>query len=146
MNFLENSTWKESHEFKNKIGNLCNHMNHDNSQIVLENHLNENSIPSFPGDMSNWIQSLINVIDILLNMIHFERIANWEDHLQLIQNFLPWCFVLNKHKYARNLSYHYVGMCNLNEKNPRAYEYLKEGGSTASLSGMFIINHEWIKS
>ena len=74
------------------------------------------------------------MINILLNMIHFQRIGNWEGCLQAIQKFLPWCFVLNRHNYARNLSYQYVGMCNVNETNPCVYDYLKEGGFTASLS------------
>ena len=133
INFLENSTCEKSDEFKNKICNSCNNINHDNSQIVLENHFSEASIPTFPGDMSNWIQSLINMIDILLNMIHFQGTGNWEGYLQAIRKFLPWCFVLNRQNYARNLRYHYVDMCNLNKKNPCAHEYLKEGGFTASL-------------
>ena len=116
LNFLENSTCEKSDEFKNKICNLCNNINHNTSQIVLENHFDETSIPTFPGDMSNWIQSLINMIDILLNMIHFQRIGNWEGYLQAIRKFLPWCFVLNRHNYAVNLRYHYVDMCNLNKK------------------------------
>ena len=78
INFLENSTCEESHEFKSKICNSCNNMNHDNSQIVLEKHFDETSIPTLHGDMSNWIQYLINMIDILLNMIQYQRIDNWE--------------------------------------------------------------------
>ena len=46
--------------------------------------------------------------------------------------------MLNRYNYARNLSYHYADMCNMNEYMSvymSAYEYLKEGGFTASLSG-----------
>ena len=97
--------------------------------------IDEISIPTVPGDMSKWVQSLIDMIDILLNIVHFQRIGNWDGYPQVIRKFLPWCFPLNRHNYARNLSYHYVDMCNLNKEFPEAYEYLKEGGFTASLSG-----------
>ena len=43
--------------------------------------------------------------------------------------------MLNRQNYARNLSYHYVGMCNLDERDSCMCKYLKEGGFTASLTG-----------
>ena len=88
-----------------------------------------------PGDMSKWVQSLKDMIDILLNIVHFQRIGNWDCCLQAKRKFLPWSFASNRHNYAQNLSYHYVDMCNLIIEFPEAYEYLKGGGFTASLSG-----------
>ena len=75
------------------------------------------------------------MIDILLNIIHFQRVGNWERYLQAIKEFLPLCFVLNCYNYACNLSYHYIDMHNLKKKNPEAYSYLECGGFTASLPG-----------
>ena len=75
------------------------------------------------------------MIDWMLNAIHFQRTGNYEGYLQTLRNFLPWCFVLNRINYARNLSYHLIDMCNLRENIPEAYEYLNEGGFTASITG-----------
>ena len=97
--------------------------------------MDEISVPTVPSDTSKWVQSFIDLIDILLNIVHLQRIGNWDGYLQAIRMFLPRCFALNRHNYARNLSYHYVNMCNLNTEFPEAYEYLKEGGFTALLSG-----------
>ena len=51
IKFLETST-QESIEFKNWINTLCNDINYKNSQILLEKHLDEISLPTVPGDMS----------------------------------------------------------------------------------------------
>ena len=51
IQFLETST-QESVEFKNWINTLCNNINYKNSQILLEKHLDEISLPTVPGDMS----------------------------------------------------------------------------------------------
>ena len=110
IQYLETST-QESVEFKNWINTLCNNINYENSQILLEKHLNEISIPTVSGDMSKWVQSVI---------VHFQRIGNWDGYPQAIRKFLPWCFALNRHNYARNLSYHYIDMCNLDIEFPEA--------------------------
>ena len=89
----------------------------------------------FPGEMPAWIESFIEMVNLLLNIIHFQRIGNWEGYLQCLHEFLPWCFALNRQNYARDLSYCLMDMKNLEFKNPEAYEYLKGGGFSASLSG-----------
>ena len=134
IQFFETST-QESVEFKNWINTLCNNINYENSRILLEKHLDEISVPTVPGDMSKWIYVKIDMIGILLNIVHFQRIGNWDGYLQAIRTFLRWCFALNRHNYARNLIYHYVDMYNLNIEFPDVYEYLKEGAFTALLSG-----------
>ena len=85
------------------------------------------------GDMAAWMDSLIEMIDLLLNTIHFQRIGNWEGYLEAIDEFLPWCFSLNRQNYARNLSYFYADMRALKKRNPAAYSYLEEGGFSGSL-------------
>ena len=85
------------------------------------------------GDMAAWMDSLIEMIDLLLNTIHFQRIGNWEGYLEAIDEFLPWCFSLNRQNYARNLSYFYADMRALKKRNPSAYSYLEEGGFSGSL-------------
>lgn len=84
---------------------------------------------STTGDMALWIDSLIEMIELLLNTIHFQHIGNWEGYLQAIDEFLPLC----RQNYARNLSYFYTDMRLLSKRNPAAYSYLEEGGFSGSL-------------
>ena len=62
------------------------------------------------GDMALWIESLMGMINILINTIHFQRVGNWKRFLEVIRQFLPYCFNRNRHNYARNLSYFYCHM------------------------------------
>ena len=55
--------------------------------------------------------------------------------MEVLFKFLPYCFCLNRHNYARNLSYYYVHMRPLKEENAAAYKYLEEGGFSGSLTG-----------
>ena len=55
--------------------------------------------------------------------------------MELIYQFLPFCFFRNRLKYARDLSYNYLDMIDLATRNPEAYNYLKSGGFVVSLSG-----------
>ena len=55
--------------------------------------------------------------------------------LETIYDFLPYCFGLNRNKYARNLSFFYLDMLRLPDKFPEADEYLRNGGFSGSLTG-----------
>ena len=77
------------------------------------------------GDMAFWIDSYLEMIHLLLNVIHFQRCGNWDGMLETIYDFLPYCFALNR--YARNLSYFYLNMLQLPETFPQAAEYLRHG-------------------
>ena len=76
----------------------------------------------------------IELVNILLNFIHFVRIGNWEGYLEVMFEFLPFCFWLNRHNYARNLSFYYARMIVLPFTNAQAHEYLKNGGFSGSLT------------
>ena len=58
------------------INALCNNINYGNSRTLLEKHLDEISVPTVPSDMSKLVQSLIDMIDILLNIVQLQRIGN----------------------------------------------------------------------
>ena len=72
---------------------------------------------------------------MLLNFIHFVRTGNWEGYLGVTFEFLPFCFWLNRHNYARNLSYYYAQMTALPFSNAQAHGHLKNGGFSGSLTG-----------
>ena len=40
-------------------------------------HPNMKQTPPLPGTMSAWMDSLIDMVDLLLNVIHFQRTGNW---------------------------------------------------------------------
>ena len=92
-----------------KIANLCN-------EVVcpekVESIINDvDIVPTLDGDMSKWMDSLLSMIDLLLNLIFFQHTCNWKGYLEAIHTFLPWHFALNRHNYARKLSYFYVDKC-----------------------------------
>ena len=62
------------------------------------------------------------MVNLLLNVIKFQRTGNWDGFLQVLKKFISFCFVLNRRNYARNLS--------------SIYEYLTDIAFTASLSGL----------
>ena len=80
--------------------------------------------------MGKWVDSLSSMIDLLLNLLFFQRTDNWKGYLEAIHTFLPWCFALNRHNYARNLSCFYIDMLNIEKNAPQAHG----GGLAGSLS------------
>ena len=87
------------------------------------------------GDMAHWIDSFLEMVHLLLNIIHFQRTGNWDGFLESVYKFLPYCFSLNRKNYSRNLTYQYLDMLDLKRRNSDAYTYLENGGFTGSLSG-----------
>ena len=97
---------------------------------------NIESLPnSAPGDIGWLMDTYIEMVDMLLGYIYFLRTGNWIGYLEVLFDFLPCCFCLNRQNYARNLSYYYVHMQALEEENMAAYKYLKKGGFSGSLTG-----------
>ena len=75
--------------------------------------------------MSKRIEEFNEMVNFLLNIINFQKLVS--GYLQAVHEFLPSCIALNRHNYARNLSYHLMDMNNLKERIPEAYEYLSGG-------------------
>ncbi len=116
------------------IDETCKNVTENNVNAVIFHPEMKANTP-IPGDMASWMDSLIEMIDLMLNTIHFQRTGNWEGYLQAINEFLPWCFSLNRQNYARNLSYYHADMRALKKRNSTAYSDLEEGGFSGSLSG-----------
>jgi hypothetical protein len=90
--------------------------------------------------MCMWFDSFLQMVDLLLNIICFIRNGNWHGYSEAIYMFLPYCFTLNRHNYAKTLSYFYVDMLDLKSRNPQAYQYLEDGWFSGSLSGSIFSN------
>ena len=86
--------------------------------------------------MSCWIELYLEMVNPLLNVIKFQRTGNWNGFLQAIRNFLPCYFAMNRHSYARSLSYYFISMLNFQGSHPNIYQYLRNGGFTASISDL----------
>ena len=93
-------------------------------------------IQFIPGDMSFWMEIYLEIVDLLLNVIKFQLTGNWNGFLQTIRSFLTFCFVMNWYNYARNLSYCFICVLNLQDSHPNIYQYLRNGEFTASISGL----------
>ena len=90
------------------------------SYTSFENILNHSELqllPRLKGDMSSWLELFLDLVNILINLLHFQRSGNWEGFLELIYQFLPFCFSRNRLKYARDLSYNYLDMIDLAIRN-----------------------------
>ena len=86
-----------------------------------------------PGDMSCWIEPYLEMVNLLLIVIKFQRTGNWNGFLQALRNFLPFCFAMNRHNYACNLSYYFISMLSLQDSHINIYQNLKNGEFTASI-------------
>ena len=85
--------------------------------------------------MANWIDSFLEMVHLLLNIVHFHRIGDWYGFLAAVFKFLAYIFSLKRVHYCINLTYHYLDMRDLKTRNIEAYKYLENGGFTGSLSG-----------
>ena len=65
---------------------------------------------SAPGDMGWLMDIYIEMVDMLLNYIHFLRTGNWKRYLDVLFDFPPHCFRLHCQNYTQNKSYYYVHM------------------------------------
>ena len=65
------------------------------------------------GNMGKLMDIYLEMVNLMLNFIHFTRKGNWNGYLEAIYEFLPYCFRLNRHNYARDLSFYYNHMRSL---------------------------------
>ena len=113
-----------------KITNLCKE---GVCPEKVESIINDVDIlPTLDGNITKWMDLLLSMIDLLLNLIFFQRTGNWKGYLEAKHTFLPWCFALNRHNYTRNLSYFYVDMLNIEKNAPQAHQNLATDGFTGS--------------
>ena len=83
-----------------------------------------------------WMDMYLEMVHLMLNMVHFQRIGNWNGYLQALGEFLPYCFSLNRHNYTQNLSYYRMQMLNLHKSNHDLLHHMQEQGFTISLSSL----------
>ena len=75
------------------------------------------------------------MVTLLLNTIYAQRTGNWNRFLQcIIREFLPYRFSLNCQNYARNLSYYYIHIANLENSHLDMFHHMLNQSFTVSLS------------
>ena len=84
---------------------------------LVNNNLIEYYLKSGDGDMAFWLDSFLEMVNLLLNIVHFQRTANWDGFMESIYKFLPYCFTMNRKNYSRNLSYYYLDMIDLKTRD-----------------------------
>ena len=90
-------------------------------------------MPSSSGDMSFWMDMYLEMVNLMLNMVRFQQIGNWNGYLQALGEFLPYCFSLKRYNYTVLLSY---TMLNVHNSNSDLLHHVQEHGFTVSLSGL----------
>ena len=80
------------------------------------------------------METYIDLVEILLNMVRASREGHWELHLCAIEQMIPWCFAYDNINYARYLPAYLSEMIHLQEAHPDAYEYLKSGGVSVQIT------------
>ena len=136
IEFLESTDSDNANITSNLLINqLKNKVNETNFELVAQSGEIKVLQNSSIGSMGWCMDTYIEMVDMLLNYLHFLRTGNWNGYLEVIFEFLPYCFRFNRHKYARNLNFYYVHMLTLKDDNPAAFDYLKNGGFTGSLTG-----------
>ena len=92
-------------------------------------------IQFMPGDISWWIELYLEMVNLLLKLTG-NKLVIGSVFSKPFEIFLPFCFAMNRHIYARNLSYYFMSMLNLQNSHPIIHQYLKNRGFTASISGL----------
>ena len=102
------------------------------SRKTLENVIVSGYIESLPNsapeDMGWLMGTYIEMVDMLLNYIPFLWTNNWKGYLEVLFDFLTYCFGLYCQNYTRNLR-------SIMEENIAAYKYLEQSGFSCSLTG-----------
>ena len=87
------------------------------------------------GGLLCYLELYLDIVTLLLNTIYAQRTGNWKGLLQCIREFLPYCFSLNCQNYARNLSYCYIHITDLENLHEDMFSHMLNQGFTGSLSG-----------
>lgn len=67
-------------------------------------------------------------VNILLRLLRAEREGLFELHLIAVCETVPWCRAADRGNYAKYLPGYLNDMVSLQEKHPKSYQYLQEGG------------------
>ena len=73
-------------------------------------------------------------VGTLLRLLRAERGGLFELHLIAVYETIPWCRAADRGNYIRYVPGYLNGMVTLQQKRPKFYEYLRDGGIVVQLS------------
>ena len=129
--------------FDEAIAAACNMSMGNINEVILHPDIKENT--PLKRDMASWIDSLIEMIDLLLNNFDFQCIGNWTGYLHAIDEFLPWCLSLNRQNYIWNSSYYFPDMRALAIETLLPTAISQRVDSVDHLALQSILSFEWIR-
>ena len=133
----------ESYEFSE----TCRYRNNENAVqttakidplfdlwVQYENDLQSDKI----GPMSEFWNSFLTMVDIMLDYIKSIRLADWNLHLQSMERMLKWFHAYDHTNYACHFTYCWADQQNLSEKHPMIYkEFINGNFSVQRTKGKF---------
>ena len=88
--------------------------------------------------MAKCWESILNMVQILMDYIKSTRNGNWDLHLSSMERMLPWFHAYDRVNYTRNFTYCWAALNNLAETNPKMYAEFQEGNfAVKRTSGSF---------
>ena len=52
-------------------------------------------LPALIGAIAACMNRSFEMVNMLPNLLHFSCVLNWEEYLETMRKFLPYCFSLN---------------------------------------------------
>lgn len=77
--------------------------------------------------------SYVDMVEVLLGLVRASREGNWQLHLLMIKEMIPWSFAYDRHNYARYLPVYYRDMARLEIDHPQDYNQFISGGFSVQL-------------
>ncbi|CAG9762726.1 unnamed protein product [Ceutorhynchus assimilis] len=124
LNNFENM-FNEKHsidEYEKTLGNIFSKSEEFNKYLIQFIEFGCQNSPTF----KYWFL-FIEAADILLKLLRSERNADFELHLEAVQETLPFLRAGGRSNYARYTPIYLLDMENLKLKKPKMYQYLKNG-------------------
>ena len=86
------------------------------------------------GPMFEFWNKFLRMVELLLAFIRASREGNWELHLSVFREMLPFFFILNHINYAKYGAYYLCTMRRLADTHPHVHNQLMDGHFSVQLS------------
>ncbi|XP_053399793.1 uncharacterized protein LOC123523028 [Mercenaria mercenaria] len=114
--------------------NTCHEQLHEFVSSLPFKHIHElfimykNVLRKDCGQLAAFWMSYLDIVEVVLGLIRASREGDWQLHLAMIREIIPWCFAYDRQNYARYLSVYYTDMTRLHISHPDTYDHFLHGG------------------
>ena len=81
--------------YKKLVSSVTPELNYGSVQKIVED-AQFQLLPQLEGNMSRWLDSFLEMVNLLLCIIHFQRSGDWNGYLECLHEFMVYCFALNR--------------------------------------------------